>query len=194
MKIYCPNCSGVSELTTVPREGQNLECPYCNQKFSYSVRMSMLRSAKRERVAERTATDNIKSGSSSIENRNLSNLIVCVDCRHSVSKRAKICPNCGAPLVREAEISPSRRIAALLIAILLGCLGWHNYYLGYKRRGKIQFTFFFGCLLMGGLGSEFLGLDFLGSIFELLIFLMWIWGIFEVCAYSTDGEGRRLEW
>lgn len=190
MKIYCPYCSGVSELTTVPREGQNLECPYCNQKFSYSVRMSMLRSAKRERVGERATTDNIKSGSSSIENRNLSNLIECADCRHSVSKRAKICPNCGAPLVREAEISPSRRFCALLFAIFFGLIGWHNYYLGYKRKGKIQFALFFVCLLL----CEF-GPDILFEIHVKIMWpLMWLWGIIEVCAYSTDGEGRRLEW
>ena len=190
MKIYCPYCSGVSELTTVPREGQNLECPYCNQKFLYSVRMSMLRSVNRERVGESSATDNIKGGSSSIENRNLSNLIECADCGHSVSKRAKICPNCGAPLIREAEISPSRRIAALLFAILFGLIGWHNYYLGYKRKGNIQLDLFFFCLLLCECGPDILP----HILVRFILPLMWLWCIIEVCAYSTDGEGRRLEW
>lgn len=189
MKLYCPYCSGVSELTTVPREGQNIECPYCNQKFPYSIRMSMLRSAKRVSVGESSATDNIKGGSSSIENRNLSNLIECADCRHSVSKRAKICPNCGAPLVKEVEISPSRRIAALFFAIFFGLLGWHNYYLGYKRKGNIQFALFIFPIFLCAVGP-----DFFCFITGVMWLLMWIWGIIEVCAYSTDGEGRCLKW
>ena len=41
MKIYCPYCSGISELKSVPLEGQNIVCPYCDQKFAYKITMSL---------------------------------------------------------------------------------------------------------------------------------------------------------
>lgn len=41
MKIYCPHCSRASELKSVPLEGQNIVCPYCEQKFAYKITMSL---------------------------------------------------------------------------------------------------------------------------------------------------------
>ena len=41
MKIYCPHCSRASELTSVPLQGQNIVCPYCDEKFAYSISMSL---------------------------------------------------------------------------------------------------------------------------------------------------------
>ena len=171
MKIYCPYCSGVSELTTVPREGQNIECPYCNQKFSYSVRMSMLRTAKKIRnsiidtVAVEVPKKKEDTPKESISNNRIfNNLVECIDCGHKISKRARICPNCGAPigsgdktvqnryyeeLLRERNNkSEKNRLVYLILALILGAISVHNFYRGYILKGFIRIGILLGSGVM----------------------------------------------
>jgi hypothetical protein len=50
----------------------------------------------------------------------------CNECGREISPRAEICPGCG---VRQSYPGPNRVVAALL-AIFLGSLGAHKFYLG----------------------------------------------------------------
>lgn len=117
MKIYCPNCSGVSELKFIPLEGQNIICPYCNKKFSYSIKMSLPQSGNRRDMGKNSFSfdKNTQSTSSSrIElpriNKTINNLIECPDCGNKVSIRAKSCPNCGAPIADESRMDSKGKV------------------------------------------------------------------------------------
>lgn len=117
MKIYCPYCSGVSELKFIPLEGQNIICPYCNKKFPYSIKMSLPQSGNRRDMGKNSFSfdKNTQSTSSSrIElpriNRTINNLIECPDCGNKVSIRAKSCPNCGAPIADESRADSKESI------------------------------------------------------------------------------------
>ena len=217
MKIYCPCCSGVSELTTVPREGQNIECPYCNQKFSYSVRMSMLRTAKKIRNSiidtvavevpkkkEDTPKENISN------NRIFNNLVECIDCGHKISKRARICPNCGAPIGNSAKMelaqekyyawnnqewlnkSEKDRFTYLLLAFILGWLGVHNFYRGCIKKGVIRLILLFASFIMFPIiaalfNSAKIGISVSYSILITLAILL----IIDMCS-RKDSEGKRM--
>lgn len=75
----------------------------------------------------------------------------CQNCGQSVTPEAQVCIHCGhmlygAPTGSYAGYSNGTpayplhksRIAAGILAILVGALGIHNFYLGYNARGTIQ--------------------------------------------------------
>ncbi len=105
----------------------------------------------------------------------------CQNCGKEVPGEASFCPSCGRT-VRGAKmepgfrtdkvVSPSSRLAALLLCFFLGWLGVHRFYVGKVGTGVAMiFT-------LGGLG-----------IWTLIDFIMIIVGGF------TDAEGRFvLDW
>ena len=64
----------------------------------------------------------------------------CSTCGEIIRKEAEICPKCG---VRQAVqgTSLSRRLAAGILAILLGAFGVHSFYLGKIGSGIIRLLF-----------------------------------------------------
>lgn len=105
MKINCPKCSKSMELPFVPAEGQHIRCPFCNEKFSFSIKMSLSRfvnKASDDETASSPASEvdenQIEGGDPSKTRKMPRNLASCPDCGHLVSKRATTCPNCGAPV------------------------------------------------------------------------------------------------
>jgi len=63
-------------------------------------------------------------------------LTKCPECNHVISDRAKACPQCGSPLRRSAD----RRTTAVL-AILLGGIGAHRFYMGQPIAGLFYVLF-----------------------------------------------------
>jgi len=63
-------------------------------------------------------------------------LTKCPDCFHTVSELAAACPECGRPLRQRA----SRNVAAVL-AILLGGIGGHRFYVGQPLAGLVYVLF-----------------------------------------------------
>lgn len=55
-------------------------------------------------------------------------LIVCRECGKQISDRAAACPQCGAP--NGVPSMPKSRTTAAVLALLLGGLGVHKFYLG----------------------------------------------------------------
>jgi predicted RNA-binding Zn-ribbon protein involved in translation (DUF1610 family) len=66
----------------------------------------------------------------------------CSDCGAAIKTRAEICPHCG---VRQIGARASRgqksRAVAVLLALLLGGLGAHKFYLGHLIMGMIYLLF-----------------------------------------------------
>lgn len=117
----------------------------------------------------------------------------CTNCGNFLPDDAVFCTACGEKTGRRAvhdgniidDISrkysantayrPKSRILAGILAIVLGSLGIHNFYLGYTKKGMIQF---------------FLGIFSLGSVSE-------IWALADAFMIFTgkiytDGQGNLL--
>jgi TM2 domain-containing membrane protein YozV len=103
----------------------------------------------------------------------------CPNCGKKVSDQATSCPDCGHPLrhlrpgyEEGKEVSPKSRLVAILLAVFIGSLGIHRFYVGKVGTGiAMIFT-------LGGLG-----------IWTLIDIIMIATGSF------TDMEGKYvLDW
>ncbi|TNJ35901.1 zinc-ribbon domain and TM2 domain-containing protein [Prosthecochloris vibrioformis] len=75
-------------------------------------------------------------------------IIKCSECGKDVSDKAKSCPNCGAPINENTANSkaivvtaPKSRSLAVLLALFLGGLGIHKFYLNSPGWGFIYLIF-----------------------------------------------------
>lgn len=88
-------------------------------------------------------------------------------------------PMPGAAPSAAPQVSDKKKIAALLLAIFLGQLGIHNFYLGYTKKGVIQL-----CV------SLLLSWTYVAPL------AIWIWALVEgINAYQgklPDADGRPL--
>lgn len=125
----------------------------------------------------------------------------CPDCGGVVSKRAAICPHCGAPVregepqrvkvisVPKQEQHPLRqRSVYIFLAIVLGLLGIHNFYAGRKGRAITQLLLFgvplIMCLILGNFMIWFVS----GVIW----FCLLIWVLVNICTITTDRDGNQM--
>ena len=74
-------------------------------------------------------------------------LVQCSECSGQVSNLASACPHCGAPLKEGAAArplvvtAPKSRSVAILLAIFLGGLGLHKFYLNRPGVGLLYILF-----------------------------------------------------
>jgi len=77
-------------------------------------------------------------------------LIACPECGTQVSSRAPVCPKCGFPLVvptaRQSSApiivtAAKSRSVAIFLALLLGGLGAHKFYIGKPGVGVLYMVF-----------------------------------------------------
>jgi len=67
----------------------------------------------------------------------------CVECGTLINKQAELCPDCGVRQPTQGgDYSDSDRVAAGILAILLGGLGAHKFYQGNVKLGVIYLCFF----------------------------------------------------
>ena len=71
-------------------------------------------------------------------------------------------------------VAKKSRIAYIVLALVFGEIGVHNFYAGYIGRGVAQ-------LLITVLS------------FGLLFWISWIWAVIEICAVDHDGKGVPFE-
>lgn len=85
----------------------------------------------------------------------------CANCGASVNENAAVCLQCGASLTAQGadgEKSEKTKVAAGLLAIFLGHLGIHWFYLGYTTKGVVNIvltvlsTILCFLVILGGLG------------------------------------------
>lgn len=62
----------------------------------------------------------------------------CNSCGTATEANQVLCTACGASLGRLPTASDTSKVAAGLLAILLGWLGLHKFYLGYNKEGVIM--------------------------------------------------------
>jgi len=109
--------------------------------------------------------------------------VYCSSCGKPIKAQAEICPLCG---VRQAyrntqkvagassvPIGPRSKSAFQGLAIFLGGLGVHNFYIGNNSRGVTQLLL---SLLSAGALSP----------------IVWIWAVVEAFTVTTDNDGAPL--
>ncbi len=103
-------------------------------------------------------------------------------------------PPLTPPSPSDAPVSPTSRVAYILLGILLGVMvsvfGVHNIVAGYTARGVTQLVlslvFIWGMACIGAV------IGFTICISALVYIGLLIWTIVEVCTVEVDGEGRRF--
>jgi TM2 domain-containing membrane protein YozV len=76
-------------------------------------------------------------------------LIECSECGNQVSDKAAACPKCGAPIAGEtvgkqqsiAAAAPKSRSLAIVLALFLGGLGIHKFYINQPVLGFLYLIF-----------------------------------------------------
>ena len=98
-------------------------------------------------------------------------LINCPECQKEISDTAPTCPGCGAfhRHVRHRHIY-------IMLALLLGCLGIHDIYIGRWQRTIVFVALFLLNFVASGVG----------------LFFACTWIIAECFTMKTDAEGHPL--
>lgn len=76
-------------------------------------------------------------------------LVACTECGTEISDKAAACPKCGAPLHAATPSTPSPLVVsvhksrgiAMVLALFLGGLGLHKFYLGQVGMGVLYLLF-----------------------------------------------------
>ncbi|MBO4422408.1 MAG: TM2 domain-containing protein [Clostridia bacterium] len=112
-------------------------------------------------------------------------MIYCSKCGNQVAEGNSFCPVCGNRFnARSAVVADKRKskLAAGLLAIFIGALGVHNFYLGYIGKAIIQLLLsLFGLTVSVILTVvfAFIGLPFAGTIGYLFCLIPEIWAVIE---------------
>jgi len=110
----------------------------------------------------------------------------CKQCGNEINDKAVICVHCGIEIdpkgMASANPNAKSKIAAGLLAIFVGPLGIHNFYLGYTTNGIIQ-------LILSTVGALAFGI---GPI------VAYIWAIIEavqifIGKIDKDADGNYLK-
>jgi TM2 domain-containing membrane protein YozV len=110
-------------------------------------------------------------------------LINCSECAMQISDQAHACPHCGFQLQDSSPPqqnvdggSPSKSLGIyIILGVLLGLLGIHNFYAGYYGRGAAQLS------ITALLGSFYVGLIITG-----------LWVLVELCTVRKDANGNMM--
>lgn len=129
-----------------------------------------------EKLVNENSVVCVKCGSNKGQGNNY-----CAECGSKVkNKNAEVCLNCGSKLKgtkinitehikNNGKAMGNSKIVAGLLAIFLGAMGIHRFYLGYKEIGFIQLAIFIVALL----------------IFAPAIWACWIWAIIDAVQIFT---------
>lgn len=76
------------------------------------------------------------------------NMVFCRTCGNRLMKEAEICPRCGVRQVPLSVDMPGgkNKVAAGVLAIILGGLGVHKFYMGQIGLGILYLLFFWTCI------------------------------------------------
>lgn len=110
---------------------------------------------------------------------------LCPYCRSDINPGAEKCGHCG-----EWVTQGKKHWAYLVLGILLGPFGAHNFYAGRNIRGLIKAGSFVVAMLMSGIAAS---LDpFLFVFPSLIVGGLWVWVIAELLTTSVDASGSRF--
>ncbi|MBQ0960343.1 TM2 domain-containing protein [Ideonella sp. 4Y11] len=133
-------------------------------------------------------------------------LIKCPECSTQVSDKAASCPSCGYPLADatpveggvQAQRTPAQvnypptvkisksRGAYIILGILFGYIGFHNFYSGHNLRGAVKFGVFILTFALDASTRFYTGF----SIVAMVIFALW--SLIEIVTVKNDAAGYSM--
>jgi len=104
-------------------------------------------------------------------------MIYCYECGKKISNNATCCPHCGATSkTGKEQIGEKKALVALLLAIFLGTLGIHRFYVG--KTGSAIAMLILSITIVG-------------------LLVTWIWALVDIitiaCGNFTDSKGNKLK-
>ena len=134
-------------------------------------------------------------------------LIQCPECSTQVSDKAVSCPSCGYPIAAQNTASQGTPISSLsnepptqtatlsisksrgvhiILGLMFGGMGFHNFYSGHNLRGAIKLCIlFFSFVLDASTGFR------TGFSLVALVFIAF-WSIIEVIVVKNDASGKAM--
>lgn len=120
-------------------------------------------------------------------------LISCPECETKVSDKAMSCPSCGCPISEEtqqnfyAASSPTKsRGAHIILGLLFGCVGFHNFYAGHNGRGAFKLILLFIAFVMDA------SADFRTGFFTVCLVIIAFVSLLEIIAVKNDATGNLM--
>jgi len=119
--IFCPNCAW--------------ENPHTNQKCSHcGCRLADVKLSVKHEIVQSQQQSPLEA-------------IYCSSCSNAIAKDAYACPNCGAPnkglnASSHLNLEIKSRVAAGVLALLVGGIGIHKFYCGRVGLGILYLVFF----------------------------------------------------
>lgn len=106
----------------------------------------------------------------------------CINCKRLIEDEYEYCPYCGSKCYKPGQIRNKSKIGAGLLAIFLGLLGIHNFYLGYNRKGFCQLlipiiTFFIALSTLFTYDVSIILTAFV--VFFLVALFIYVWAFIE---------------
>jgi len=138
MKIECPKCkfSGNIADQLVPAEGRTVGCPKCKERFFIkkpgNAKVSDTEEFEIERTSFERSTEQKPQQTHDTEDqkpeeKRSAEMIYCRGCGEQIHLSARSCPHCGAFY---KAVSGKSKATAGLLALFLGGIGIHRFYLG----------------------------------------------------------------
>lgn len=95
----------------------------------------------------------------------------CKNCGKEISDKAYICPFCGCLTGENNPLNPKSnrnksKISAGLLALFIGTLGIHNFYLGKNKRGLTQLLITIGAIAILVIGTLVFTFSFANRYYE----------------------------
>ncbi|MDY0746553.1 TM2 domain-containing protein [Paucibacter sp. R3-3] len=135
-------------------------------------------------------------------------LMDCPECATRVSDKATSCPSCGYPIAKPATVAPTRPIfysdaaplapspttvtvsksrgVYIILGLLFGGWGFHNFYAGYNVAGAIKLVIFGIAFVLDASTRFYSGF----SVVALVIFA--VWALIEVISVKADAGGNAM--
>ncbi|MFM0184162.1 zinc ribbon domain-containing protein [Paraburkholderia nemoris] len=128
-------------------------------------------------------------------------LISCPECNISISDRATACPSCGYPIATGGTLglaagvsSPVSHVVTvaksrgiyIIIGLLLGGLGLHDFYAGYNGRGAAKLVILFIPFLLDATTGFATGFSIIAIVIN------GIWSLIDICTVKKDKSGHDM--
>lgn len=123
-------------------------------------------------------------------------LISCPECSTNVSDKALSCPSCGCPIAvpptGSSAAAPTAvtvtksRGAYIILGILFGAFGFHNFYSGHNLSGGIKI----GLILLAFVLDAATG--FVTGWSLVAVVICEIWALLEIMVVNTDPLGNKM--